>query len=195
MREFTWGRTLGGNQPITQDNRNPLLGRVAGADGLKTGHTEEAGYGFTGSAEQDGRRHRHGRRRPDQLQPADRGIGALHGMGLPRLAVAAAAAPGPADRRGRRSSWAAPSSVGLVAPRNHRRHLSRRASARTSARRSSISGPVKAPIAQGQHIADLVVETADTPPQTMPLVAETAVGEAGFFGRIWDGLKSLARLG
>ena len=43
-------------QPITQGNRNPLLGQVAGADGLKTGHTEEAGYGFTGSAEQDGRR-------------------------------------------------------------------------------------------------------------------------------------------
>ncbi|HEY0164952.1 MAG TPA: D-alanyl-D-alanine carboxypeptidase family protein, partial [Sphingomicrobium sp.] len=53
---FTWGRTLGGNQPITQGNRNPLLGKVAGADGLKTGHTAEAGYGFTGSAEQNGRR-------------------------------------------------------------------------------------------------------------------------------------------
>src|SRR5688500_14382703 len=54
---FTWGRTLGGNQPITQGNRNPLLGRVQGADGLKTGHTSEAGYGFTGSAEQIGRAH------------------------------------------------------------------------------------------------------------------------------------------
>src|SRR3954468_754078 len=53
---FTWGRTLGGGQPITQENRNPLLGYVAGADGLKTGHTDEAGYGFTGSAEQNGRR-------------------------------------------------------------------------------------------------------------------------------------------
>ncbi len=46
---------MGGNA-ITQDNRNPILGHVAGADGLKTGHTEEAGYGFTGSAEQNGRR-------------------------------------------------------------------------------------------------------------------------------------------
>jgi D-alanyl-D-alanine carboxypeptidase (penicillin-binding protein 5/6) len=41
---------------ISQDNRNPLLSRVAGADGLKTGHTEEAGYGLTGSAIRDGRR-------------------------------------------------------------------------------------------------------------------------------------------
>ena len=34
QREFPWGRTMGSNQAITQGNRNPLLGRVAGADGL-----------------------------------------------------------------------------------------------------------------------------------------------------------------
>ena len=51
-------------------------------------------------------------------------------------------------------------------------------------------GPVKAPIAAGQHIADLIVETPSTPPQVMPLVAETAVGEAGFFRRAWAGLWS-----
>ena len=34
----------------------PAAGQVPGADGLKTGHTDEAGYGFTGSAEQNGRR-------------------------------------------------------------------------------------------------------------------------------------------
>src|SRR5215211_4480237 len=43
--EFTWGKTMGSGANITQGNRNPLLGRVAGADGLKTGHTEAAGYG------------------------------------------------------------------------------------------------------------------------------------------------------
>jgi len=53
---FTWGKTLGSNQDITQQNRNPILGKVPGADGLKTGHTDEAGYGFTGSADQNGRR-------------------------------------------------------------------------------------------------------------------------------------------
>ena len=53
---FTWGKTLGSGQAITQGNRNPILGKVPGADGLKTGHTDEAGYGFTGSAEQNGRR-------------------------------------------------------------------------------------------------------------------------------------------
>ncbi|HKX91821.1 MAG TPA: D-alanyl-D-alanine carboxypeptidase family protein, partial [Sphingomicrobium sp.] len=53
---FTWGKTLGSGQDITQANRNPILGKVPGADGLKTGHTDEAGYGFTGSADQNGRR-------------------------------------------------------------------------------------------------------------------------------------------
>ncbi|HYH18896.1 MAG TPA: D-alanyl-D-alanine carboxypeptidase family protein, partial [Azospirillum sp.] len=41
---------------IKQGNRNPLLYRGIGADGLKTGHTDAAGYGLTGSAEREGRR-------------------------------------------------------------------------------------------------------------------------------------------
>lgn len=43
-------------RPIVQANRNPILGRFDGADGLKTGYTREAGYCFLGSAERDGRR-------------------------------------------------------------------------------------------------------------------------------------------
>ena len=46
---FTWNG-------IKQGNRNPLLNRFGGADGLKTGHTEVSGYGLVGSAEQDGER-------------------------------------------------------------------------------------------------------------------------------------------
>lgn len=49
IKEFTWNN-------ITQQNRDPLLGKVEGADGLKTGHTEEAGYGLIGSAQRGGRR-------------------------------------------------------------------------------------------------------------------------------------------
>lgn len=42
-RDFTWNG-------ITQGNRNPLLGRFTGSDGLKTGHTESSGYGLVASA-------------------------------------------------------------------------------------------------------------------------------------------------
>jgi len=45
--DFTWNK-------IHQQNRNPLLGLVDGADGLKTGFTKEAGYGLVGSAVQGG---------------------------------------------------------------------------------------------------------------------------------------------
>lgn len=49
IREFTYHK-------IKQGNRNPLLYRGIGVDGMKTGHTEAAGYGLTASAERDGRR-------------------------------------------------------------------------------------------------------------------------------------------
>ncbi|HEX2884860.1 D-alanyl-D-alanine carboxypeptidase family protein [Vineibacter terrae] len=49
MTEFTWNN-------IRQENRNRLLGLTPGTDGLKTGHSEDAGYGLTASAIRDGRR-------------------------------------------------------------------------------------------------------------------------------------------
>jgi D-alanyl-D-alanine carboxypeptidase (penicillin-binding protein 5/6) len=48
-REFTWNK-------IRQQNRNPLLTSLDGADGLKTGYTSEGGYGMVGSAVQNGTR-------------------------------------------------------------------------------------------------------------------------------------------
>jgi D-alanyl-D-alanine carboxypeptidase (penicillin-binding protein 5/6) len=48
-REFTWNK-------IRQQNRNPLLNSLDGADGLKTGYTKEGGYGMVGSAVQNGTR-------------------------------------------------------------------------------------------------------------------------------------------
>jgi len=53
---FTFGRDERTGRDITQGNRNPLLYRNIGADGIKTGHTESAGYGLTASAVRDGRR-------------------------------------------------------------------------------------------------------------------------------------------
>jgi D-alanyl-D-alanine carboxypeptidase (penicillin-binding protein 5/6) len=46
-KEFTWNK-------IRQQNRNPLLNSLEGADGLKTGYTKEGGYGMVGSAVQNG---------------------------------------------------------------------------------------------------------------------------------------------
>ncbi|MGZ8997438.1 MAG: D-alanyl-D-alanine carboxypeptidase family protein [Allosphingosinicella sp.] len=187
--EYTWGRTLGSNQPITQGNRNPLLGRIAGADGLKTGHTEEAGYGFAGSASQNGRRlimvvaglESFNQRIEESVKFMNWGFRAWQSQ--------------PLFAKGRKIADARvqlgdSSTVGLVAPRDLAVTLPS-GIAGTINVKVVYNGPIKAPIAAGQHIADLVVSTPDTPPQTMALVADKAVGEAGFFGRIWLGLTSL----
>lgn len=189
QESFTWGRTLGGNQPITQGNRNPLLGKVSGADGLKTGHTEEAGYGFTGSAEQSGRRlimvvaglGSYNQRVDESVKFMNWGFRAWKSQ--------------PLFTKGEKIMQAqvqlgAEDKVGLVAPRDLAVTLP--AGLAGDVRVKVVyDGPIKAPIKAGQHIANLVVTTGDTPPQTMPLVAAEAVGEAGFFDRLWAGFASL----
>lgn len=186
---FTWGRTLGGGQPITQGNRNPLLGKVDGADGLKTGHTSEAGYGFTGSAEQNGRRlimvvaglSSYNQRIDESVKFMNWGFRAWKAQPLFNQGEQVAMA---------RVQLGSDDQVALLAPRNIAVTLPAGPSGNMRVK-VVYDGPIKAPIAKGQHIANLVVQTADTPPQTMPLVAAEAVQEAGFFGRLWAGLTSL----
>ena len=189
LRSFTWGKTLGDAKPIDQANRDPLLGRVAGADGLKTGHTEEAGFGFTGSAEQSGRRlvmvmaglGTSGQRAEESVKFMEWGFRAWQAK--PILA------------KGKQIETAevqlgSASKVGLVAPANLTATMP--AGAVPEMRLTvSYDGPIKAPIKAGQHIADLIVTTPDLPPQRLPLVAANDVDEAGFFGRAWAGLMGL----
>ena len=187
LRDFTWGKTMGGSN-ITQGNRNPLLGKVAGADGIKTGHTDEAGYGFVGSAEQRGRRivmvvagvDSFNNRITESVKFMDWGMKAWESKPI----VAAGKHVENADVQ-----MGDASQVGLVAPRNIAVTLPLGAVSNLSVK-VVYDGPIKAPIKKGQHIADLIVSTPDTPPQMMPLVAESDVGEAGFFGRVWSGLMS-----
>ena len=188
-REFTWGKTLGSGDAITQANRDPLLGRVAGADGLKTGHTEEAGYGFTGSAEQNGRRlvmvlaglTSSNQRISESVRFMDWGFRAWQAK--------------PVVKQGRKVTDADvqlgdAATVGLVAPRDLKVALPSGAVPAMTAK-VVYQGPIKAPIKAGAHVADLVITSPGLPVQTMPLVAESDVEEAGFFGRAWAGLTGL----
>jgi D-alanyl-D-alanine carboxypeptidase (penicillin-binding protein 5/6) len=186
QQNFTWGRTLGGNQPITQGNRNPILGRVPGADGLKTGHTEEAGYGFTGSAQQGNRR----------LVMVVAGLTSFNGRIEESVRFMQwgfnAWQSRPVLTRGQRIGEAnvqlgGDDTVGLVAPRDIAVTIPAGMGQELRAR-IVYEGPIKAPIRQGQHVADLVI-TANGIEQRMPLVAEKAVDEAGFFGRMMAGLS------
>ena len=186
LKEFTWGKTLGAGNDITQANRDPLLGRVAGADGLKTGHTEEAGYGFTGSAEQNGRRlvmvvaglTGFNQRIEESVKFMDWGFRAWQA----RPIVAAGRHVAEAEVQLGDSG-----TVGLTTPKPLSVALPAGAVPVLNAK-VVYQGPIRAPIAKGQHVADLVVTSPGLPEQRLPLVAETAVGEAGFFRRAWAGL-------
>jgi serine-type D-Ala-D-Ala carboxypeptidase (penicillin-binding protein 5/6) len=185
---FTWGKTLNGGVPITQANRDPLLGRVQGADGLKTGHTEEAGYGFTGSAQQGGRRlvmvvaglTSFNERIAASVAFMDWGFRAFRAVNVAKAGKQVQTAEvfgGDAV------------SVGLVAPRDL--IVSAPATAGRVAAKVRYLGPVKAPIAKGQKIADLIVTAPGMAPATFPLVAATAVGEAGPLDRLSANFKRL----
>jgi D-alanyl-D-alanine carboxypeptidase (penicillin-binding protein 5/6) len=188
--QFTWGKTMGSGANITQANRNPLLGRVPGADGLKTGHTEEAGYGFTGSAEQNGRRlvmvvaglDSFNQRIAESVKLMQWGFNAWQSKPLFKQGATVGSA---------QVQLGSDSEVALVAPRDLAVTIPAGVLSKVSTMKVRYSGPIKAPIAKGQHVADLVVTTTDTGEQVMPLVAAEAVEEAGFFGRIWIGLKQL----
>jgi D-alanyl-D-alanine carboxypeptidase (penicillin-binding protein 5/6) len=190
---FTWGRTQGSGQAITQGNRNPILGTVPGADGLKTGHTEEAGYGFTGSAEQNGRRlvmvlaglGSASSRIDESVKLMNWGFSAWQTRPL----FQAGAAVGNAEVQ-----LGGEAQVPLVAPRAIAVTYPAGALGGEPRMRIAYTGPLKAPIAKGAQVAELVVTMPDGRSQRMPLVAGEAVEEAGFFGRFWLGLKQLVGL-
>ncbi len=190
LPSFTWGKTLGSNKDITQANRNPILGHVPGADGLKTGHTDEAGYGFTGSADQNGRRlievvaglPSWNARVQESTRLIQWGFNAWTAKPL----FQAGAKVGSAQVQ-----LGSSSQVTLVAPRALAVTVPAGLASGATSMKIRYQGPLAAPIKKGDHIADLVITTTDTPPQVVPLVAGEDVGQAGFFGRVWIGLKQL----
>ena len=188
LPNFTWGTQMNGSQ-IDQANRDPLLGNVQGADGLKTGHTEEAGYSFVGSAQQNGRRlvmviaglDSFNGRKDESVKFMNWGFRAWQAKPL----VGKGKQVGTADVQ-----LGSASSVGLVAPDNLAMTVP--AGMNPNIQASVVyDGPIKAPIKAGDHVADLLVRAPGMPDQYLPLAAANDVGEAGFFRRAWIGLTQL----
>ena len=180
-----------GRAPQNRFNRNPLLKLGIGADGLKTGHTEAAGYGLVGSAEQAGRRIVFViTRLPSQQarsQEAERVVAWAFRQFVERRIVAAG------TRLAEAPVWmGAQGSVGLVAPEDVDLLLSATARDDTTAQ-VVYDGPLAAPIEEGQAIAHLVVERAELPPARIPLVAEHAVPRGGFVPRVTTAARVLFR--
>jgi serine-type D-Ala-D-Ala carboxypeptidase (penicillin-binding protein 5/6) len=179
---FTYGKTLGSNKPITQGNRNPILGRVAGADGLKTGHTEEAGYGFTGSAVRGSQRlimvvgglESMSDRVEESVKLMEWGFRTYQSYKLYGAFQKVEEVP----------VWMGKSKTVTVVPTQDV------AASLTRFARSDMkvtlryNGPVQAPVKQGQKIAELVVTAPGMKPQSVPLVAAKSVDKVSGFSKV-----------
>lgn len=174
---------------IEQRNHNPIYGYVEGADGVKTGFTNQAGFGFVGSAERDGRRlvmvlaamDGESHRRTESRQFMEWGFHAWTARPLVEqgAVIGEAAVQGGTGR-----------TVSLVAPRRYFTTVPRGQAAKPTIT-IRYKGPLHAPIAKGQEIATMVVREPGRPEAALPLVAGTAIGKGGALARIRDGVLSM----
>ncbi|MFI0394804.1 D-alanyl-D-alanine carboxypeptidase family protein [Paracoccus jiaweipingae] len=168
--------------PANRHNRNPLLKLGIGADGLKTGHTQEAGYGLVGSARQGDRRI----------------VFAIAGLPTEKAR---------AEEAERITSWAFRQfTMKTVVPKGEtvatapvwlgtqsRVALTTRdglnvlipAGAQDGIKAEAVfNGPIPAPITAGQQLGELVLTIPGAGDARMPLLAATDIPEAGFVGRL-----------
>jgi serine-type D-Ala-D-Ala carboxypeptidase (penicillin-binding protein 5/6) len=182
-KEFTW-------HGIKQGNRNPLLYRDgSGVDGLKTGHTEEAGFGISVSAVREGRRIMmvvHGltgmQERADEAgQLLDWAFRETGNYTVAAKGTVLADAPVEYGNSETVQLTVAKDLV-LTLPRGDREKL---------AAKAVLATPVMAPLSAGQEVGKLVVTVPNMPDFSYPLVAAQDVPEMGFVGRIFTNLHRL----
>jgi len=180
--DFTWNK-------IRQPNRNPLLGAVTGADGLKTGFTKEAGYGLVGSAVQDGLRLivvvnglKSAKERADEAKKLlEWGFRSFEQRNL----FAAGQIIGSAKVYG-----GANGSVPLQAPGLVKMMVPKSGGEKLIAR-IAYQGPVPAPVTQGQPIGLLKVWRDDKLVLQVPLKAAESVGKGNMPGRAIDAVTEM----
>jgi len=174
-RSFEWNG-------ISQGNRNPLLGKFTGADGLKTGHTEISGYGLVGSAERDGKRRIiviNGLESKAQRRDASLSLmnSAFNEFKVYRLRDAG-------TELGRISVFMGQNAdvgAALAAPITQGLHISER---------SKISSRIEymtpaAPISKGDQIANLIVSIEGRADMDYPLFATEDIKSKSAFGKAW----------
>lgn len=167
-----------GRVPANTQNRNPILGLGLGADGLKTGHTEEAGYGLVGSAVQGNRRIIFVVTGLADMAEREEESTRILNWAFRQFALRDVGEEG--DRFAEAEVWmgAAPS-VGLVLGDD----LSLLVPAVSGSEISAevvYRGPVAAPVAAGTELAQLVITREGLPEVTVPLLAESDVAAGGF---------------
>ncbi|MGE4610484.1 MAG: D-alanyl-D-alanine carboxypeptidase family protein [Paracoccaceae bacterium] len=174
-KTFTW-------ENIVQNNRNPLLTLGIGADGLKTGHTAEAGYGLVGSAVSKGRRIifmvgglDSALARSSEAERIARW--AFREFEMKTLFQAGT----PVDRV---NVWlGAEKSVEIALSNEIELLLPLKKRDKITAH-YTYNDPVEAPISTGQKLGELIITIPNRDPMHFPLTAVTSVEAGGFLERI-----------
>lgn len=181
-KEFTWNG-------IKQHNRNPLLYANVGADGLKTGHTTDSGYGIVASAIQKGRRlivvlngiEKRKHRGPEVRKLLDWGFRSFKQFVLFDVD----------EEVGTASVWGGKkSSVRLMA--KGRAMVSVQQMARSTIKAKIVyQGPIRAPVKKGDRIGALRVTAENQGPSNIPLYAAEDIAEGGSARKAFDAVFSL----
>jgi D-alanyl-D-alanine carboxypeptidase (penicillin-binding protein 5/6) len=180
--DFAWNK-------IRQQNRNPLLGAMNGADGLKTGYTKEAGYGLVGSAVQNGLRLivvvmgvSTAKERADEAKKIlEWGYRNFE----QRTIFAEGETIGNAKVFGGASSRVALQADGEV------KVMLPKSGAEKLIARIVYTGPVPAPVTEGTPIGNLKVWRNDNLILTMPLKAAESVGKGNMPQRAFDAVTEM----
>ncbi len=170
-------------------SHDPFAGVVPGADGIKTGHTFEAGFNFLGTVERGGRRVVVvvGRSPNESARAAaSKGLVEWSYAELdsrpflqPDWIVGAIKVQ---DGDARQVNVAVPRAYSIAVRRDIQPHITARI---------VYNGPVRAPIARGAPVATLEIHGTGLPAHSIPLVAMHAIGKAGPIDRIVGGLLGL----
>ncbi len=181
-RQFTYNNH-------TQHNRNELLGRVPGADGLKTGHTQNAGYGLTASAERNGRRlilvvnglESKKARREEPQRLMEWGFREFKNYALFKAG----------EEVDKVDIWlGTKTQVPLIVTDEMTLTLPRK---ERSGMKASVEfqSPVPAPVKKGDRLGTLTLTFPEREAMEVPLVAGDGAERLGLFGRVMSALRSI----
>ena len=171
-----------GRAPANTRNRNPLLGLGIGADGLKTGHTKEAGYGLVGSAEQDGRRIIFVLSGLNNLEDRAQEAETMVNWAFRQFTMEKFATDG--SEIGKAKVWNGKSrDVSLVLENDLNVMIPVLSSSKPIFSIEYV-GPIKAPIKKGDKIAELLIKSEDLPETRHSLLAGNSVPRGGFFVQV-----------
>ena len=175
--------------PSNRLNRNPVLTMGIGADGLKTGHTQEAGYGLVGSAKQGDRRIIFVITGLDTAAERAQESQAIVNWAFRQFTMREVGKAG--DAFAQADVWmGASATVGLVAAEDLNVLMPALSTGPMNAE-VVFTGPIEAPVAQGDTLAELVFTPEGLPEKRLPLVADRDVAAGGFVSRMTTAVQVL----